>query len=160
MDLPPRPRSICSSAWEGVFAAQFGLLSGSLNRAWDSNTCRWVRTGGFEYSAGLPAMLQCAKKGCLWCRFLVDFFPSEFTRPSVLRRKWPLSRVDIRMGSSAELPSCLTIIVNECERSFDIWTTEGAFTAVQAVLQANTYPNLQQITPRPTGLKDDCAFHT
>ncbi|KAI0656704.1 heterokaryon incompatibility protein-domain-containing protein [Cubamyces menziesii] len=124
MDLPPRPRSICSSAWEGVFAAQFGLLSGSLNRAWDSNTCRWVRTGGFEYSAGLPAMLQCAKKGCLWCRFLVDFFPSEFTRPSVLRRKWPLSRVDIRMGSSAELPSCLTIIVNECERSFDIWTTE------------------------------------
>ncbi|KAH9889562.1 heterokaryon incompatibility protein-domain-containing protein [Cubamyces lactineus] len=124
MQLPPRPRSICSSAWQGVFAAHFGLFSESLNRSWDSNTRKWVWTGGFEYSTSLAAMLKCAKKGCRWCRFLVYYFPSEFARSSVFRRKSPLSRVNIRIGSPARLPPYLTMIVNECERSFDIWTTE------------------------------------
>ncbi|KAI0325302.1 HET-domain-containing protein [Cubamyces sp. BRFM 1775] len=131
MESPPRPRSICSSVWDGVFAAQFGLLSDPLNRCvWDNKTSRWVWTGGLKLSAGLAATVKCAKKGCLWCRFLVYYFPSEFARPSVFRRKCPLSRVNIRMGSSIEHPPCLTIIVNKCEQVFDVWTTEDSPAAI------------------------------
>ncbi|KAH9884408.1 heterokaryon incompatibility protein-domain-containing protein [Cubamyces lactineus] len=77
MVLPARPPNVCASAWEGVFAARFGLWDEPLkaimtNR--ENNEARRWWTGGYTYAVSSAVWLACALSGCLWCRFLEEHF--------------------------------------------------------------------------------------
>ncbi|KAI0329378.1 HET-domain-containing protein [Cubamyces sp. BRFM 1775] len=104
MDLPSKPPSICASAWEGVFAAHFGLTSDPIGRDWHP---RWGLnrlprdewTGGYSYTVSASALLKCARTNCLWCGLLVKNCVNE----DLLRRRsflWPFDRIDVQVGTN------------------------------------------------------------
>ncbi|KAI0653835.1 heterokaryon incompatibility protein-domain-containing protein [Cubamyces menziesii] len=78
LTLPPRPPNICAPAWEGVFAAQLGISGDKLRRIQDAEGCGdndpscW--TGGYAYTVSSVTWLECARSGCLWCKFIEKHF--------------------------------------------------------------------------------------
>ncbi|KAJ8462322.1 hypothetical protein ONZ51_g10976 [Trametes cubensis] len=104
MELSPRPPSICASAWEGVFAAHFGLTGDPIGREWHS---RWgfnrlpqdQWTGGYAYTVSSSALLKCAQSNCLWCRLLVK----DCVNVDRIRRRsflWPFDKIDVQVGTN------------------------------------------------------------
>ncbi|KAI0333466.1 HET-domain-containing protein [Cubamyces sp. BRFM 1775] len=137
--LLPRPETICAVAWDGVFAAQFGIWADQIERHWDADKKERHWTGGCEYTVSSSVWLTCAASGCSWCRFLERHF-LETLRES----EWPVDTVHIRVGS--EDGSCrvdsevekkpgtvdtITIVVNNNPRKFDVYTDSDDPASVQ-----------------------------
>ncbi|KAH9887728.1 heterokaryon incompatibility protein-domain-containing protein [Cubamyces lactineus] len=129
-DLSPRPETICASAWEGVFAAQFGIWADPIERHWDADNKERHWTGGYEYTISPSAWLACAASGCSWCQFLERHFLKTQQESD-----WPVPTVNIRVGSEdvshrvdtavEKLPGTvdtITIVVNDNSRKFDVYT--------------------------------------
>ncbi|KAJ8489922.1 hypothetical protein ONZ51_g2650 [Trametes cubensis] len=124
MALPPRPPTICATAWEGVVAAQFGLFNDPINWGfiWDGDE---PRMGGYEYTISLVVWMKCAKAGCSWCRFLAGQFMDDLKGDL---DKWPSPEVQICVGRTAlqgDPWSVMAIIVNGIQKEFRLFTTEG-----------------------------------
>ena len=148
MALPLRPEAICLNAWEGVFAAHFGIWADRIERHWDADKKERHWTGGFEYTVLSSVWLTCASSGCSWCRFLERHFLK------VLRESdWPVPMVHIRIGSE-DGSSCIdsevekspgsvdtiTIIVNNNPGKFDVYTDRG-------MLMSLSTESLSELTP-------------
>ncbi|KAI0325396.1 HET-domain-containing protein [Cubamyces sp. BRFM 1775] len=124
--LPPRPPTICKTAWEGVFAKQFGLSCEVLRL--DHEKQEW--TGGYQYKISSVVLLEeCAQSGCLWCLFLAKRF---LTRLGAFSHKRPVYSVHIRVGSEYSRGSCLdymSVIVSGrhgwSSDTFSLCTSEG-----------------------------------
>ncbi|KAI0334660.1 HET-domain-containing protein [Cubamyces sp. BRFM 1775] len=100
-DLPSKPESICTAAWEGVFAASLGLTLGPVKCRQNVTRWRWPRsgtswTGGYSYTVSPAVLLRCAQDGCLWCQLVAKLFPEKLRRSP-----WRLSverRATVRVG--------------------------------------------------------------
>ncbi|KAI0325489.1 HET-domain-containing protein [Cubamyces sp. BRFM 1775] len=66
MGLPPKPPHICTHAWEGVFAARFGLVGGSTAQDSDPKL-----EGLYQYTV---SSTTCDVPHCVWCRLLAKHF--------------------------------------------------------------------------------------
>ncbi|KAH9900033.1 heterokaryon incompatibility protein-domain-containing protein [Cubamyces lactineus] len=103
MALPPRPHNICALAWESVFAAQFGIKSDDIRvkkAHKDSPDGRESQRliGGCGYTVSLAAWLQCARSGCLWCRFLDTHFLDDISSQLSAGGLVPDEKVHVRVG--------------------------------------------------------------
>ncbi|KAH9889794.1 heterokaryon incompatibility protein-domain-containing protein [Cubamyces lactineus] len=121
MALPPRPPMICSTAWEGVFAARFGLFCEQVqsHRNEKGNTY-W--TGGYEYTISAKLWLMCAHFRCLWCRFLARQFLQDLKARS---RERLVDNVHVRIGREWMSWSEVVIVVNGADKTFVLRTVEG-----------------------------------
>ncbi|KAJ8457110.1 hypothetical protein ONZ51_g11722 [Trametes cubensis] len=134
MELPPRPLSICASAWEGVFAAHFGLTGDPIGREWHS---RWgfnrlpqgQWTGGYAYTISSSALLKCAQSNCLWCRLLIK----NCVNVDRIRRRsflWPFDRIDVQVGTNVGSERPLGMFVRVSDKYgdpqwFSMYTAEA-----------------------------------
>ena len=102
MALPPKPANICTLAWEGVFAARFGIWHDTVRPVYigqDGYPC-W--TGGYTYSVSSVVWLECAYSGCLWCRFLEKCFLDKL-KLRYSDRPIPDETIDIRVGGEKDI---------------------------------------------------------
>ncbi|KAI0332048.1 HET-domain-containing protein [Cubamyces sp. BRFM 1775] len=119
MELPPVPDSICETAWEGVFAAHFGLLHEPISESvrWrEGFGCYSYYTGGYGYSLPWDEWLDCAYSGCLWCQLLRKNF-----REKLIGRT---DEVHIRVGRRCSWVQVISIILNGHEVRFRVHTPE------------------------------------
>ncbi|KAI0657899.1 heterokaryon incompatibility protein-domain-containing protein [Cubamyces menziesii] len=135
-EIPPVPPNICASAWEGVFAAQFGLSLDPVQSRQRRSSLQWMRTGsswtgGFVYTVSPVALFKCANSGCRWCGIVAKLFPKKF-RESPRRFKVPAHRAtaSVRVGTydaRESIRKTLTLFVGVDSyehRLFKIFTTE------------------------------------
>ena len=138
MTLPDRPINICSLAWEGVFAVQFGLWHEPLKAAHRENDGAQHWTGGYAYTVSSAIWSECAYSGCLWCRFLEKHFLEELASRS---SHWPIPGSDeivtVRVGADHRsvikplglFSGLLSIVVQYREdlhkKEFEVFTYAG-----------------------------------
>ncbi|KAI0369471.1 HET-domain-containing protein [Pilatotrama ljubarskyi] len=65
LDLPPKPRSLCQSCWEGPVAEQYGLFLGDF-----AELEPWNWTEGYSYITSWAAVQAGTDASCVWCELV------------------------------------------------------------------------------------------
>ncbi|KAH9901680.1 heterokaryon incompatibility protein-domain-containing protein [Cubamyces lactineus] len=118
MSLPPRPSSICQTAWEGVFSAQFGLFHDEpveVRCRPDSERSLYF-TGGYDYTLSWNVWLECASSGCHWCQFLERIFLKKLTQRT--------DEINVRVGWWRTWVQIVSVVLNGVDVRFRLHTTE------------------------------------